>query len=102
MPSFFKRLVVKKNDKEKSKFISETDEKYISKSSACIRLIDSYQLLSSSLDKLVKTLVDISHKTLKDLKQESVDNDETFSFVEETGEEYGTNEDLRKHIPDEF
>ena len=47
----------------------------------CIRFIDSYPYLSSSIDSLVKTLVDNSNKTLKNLKEEMVDNDEIFDFV---------------------
>ena len=33
----------------------------------CIRFIDSYRFQSTSLDSLVKTIVDNSKKTLKDL-----------------------------------
>ena len=50
-----------------------TNEEYISVRYGCTRFIDSYRFLSSSL---VKTLVDNSHKTLKDFKEEIVGNDE--------------------------
>ena len=66
---FFKKLVDKKNDKVKFDIISKTTEKYISVTYGCIRFIDSYRFISSSLDSLVKTLVDNSHKILKDLKK---------------------------------
>ena len=49
----------------------------------CIRFIDSYRFLSSSLDNLVKTLDDNSHKTLKDLEGENDDNDEILNTVNE-------------------
>ena len=68
---FFKKLVDKKNDKVIFDIIPKTNEEYISVTYGCIRFIDSYRFLSSSLDLLVKTLVDNSHKTLKDLRGNS-------------------------------
>ena len=53
---FFKRLVDLKKNKVKFKSISKTNEEYISVSYGCIRFIDSYRFLSSSLDKMVKKL----------------------------------------------
>ena len=47
------------------------------------RYIDSHRFLSSSLDSLVKTLLDNMHKTLKNLKEENVDNDEILNGVNE-------------------
>ena len=73
---FFKKLVDKKNDKLKFKILPKTDEEYISVGYGCIRFIDSYRFFSSRLDSLVETLVDNSHKTLKILKEEIVDNDQ--------------------------
>ena len=73
---FFKKLVDKKNDKVKFDKIPKTNEEYISVTYACIRFIDSCRFLSSGLDSLVKTLVDNSNKTLKDLKEEIIDDDE--------------------------
>ena len=70
---FFKKLVDKKKDKVKSDFIPKTNEEYISVTYGCIKFIDSYRFLSSSSDSLVKALVDNSHKTLKDLEEETVD-----------------------------
>ena len=67
---FFKKLVDKKKDKVDFDIIPQTNEEYISVTSGCIRFIDSYRFLSSGLDSLVKTLVDNSHKTLKNLKEE--------------------------------
>ena len=74
---FFIKLVDRKKDKVKFKFIPKTNEEYISVKYGCIGYIDSYRLLSSSLDSLVKTLVDNSQKTLKKLKEEIVDKEET-------------------------
>ena len=80
---FFKNLVDKKNDKVEFKIIPKRNEKYISVTYGCIRFIDSYRFLSSSLDSLVKTLVDNSHKWLKSLKNEIVDNEEILNSVNE-------------------
>ena len=84
---FFKKLVDKKNDKLNFHNIPKTNEEYISVRYGCIRFIDSYRFLCSSLDSLVKTLVDNSHKTLKNLKKEIVDNDEILNIVNEIQEE---------------
>ena len=78
---FFKKLVDKKKDKVEYKFIPKTNEEYVSVRYGCMRLIDSYRFLSSSLDSLVKTLVDNSLKTLKDFEEEIVDNDEILNIV---------------------
>ena len=69
---FFKKLVDKKKDEVKFKIIPKTDEEYISVKNSCIRFIDSYRFLSSSLDSLVKSLVDNSIKTLKDFEDNHV------------------------------
>ena len=53
---FFKKLVDKKNDKVKFDIIPKTNEEYISVTYGCIRFIDIYQILSSSLHALVKRL----------------------------------------------
>ena len=80
---FFKNLVDKKNNKVKFDIIPKTNEEYISVTYGCIRFIDTNRFLSSSLDSLVKLLVDNSHKTLKDLKEEIVDNNEILIIVNE-------------------
>ena len=77
---FFEKLVDKKNDKVNFKCLPKTNE-YISVSKACIRFFDIYRSLSSSLESLVKTLVDNSHKTLKNLTEEVVNNDEKLNIV---------------------
>ena len=80
---FFEKLFEKKKDKVKLKYIPKTDEKNISVKNGCIRFIDSFRFLSSSLDSLLKTLVVNSHKTLKDFEEECVDNDEMLNIVNE-------------------
>ena len=72
---------MKKNDEVKVKFIPKTNEKYISSSYGRKRFFDSCIFVSSSLDKLVKTLVDNSHYSLKDLGEELVDKDEILNIV---------------------
>ena len=99
---FFKKLVDKKNDKVKFDIIPRTNEEYISVTYGCIRFIDSYRFQSSSLDSLVKTLVDNSNKTLKDLKEEIVDNDEILKFVNEIVEEDKTIKDFKKDYSDKI
>ena len=49
----------------------------------CIRFINSYHFLSSSLDSLVEKLVDNSHEKLKAFEKEIVDNDEILKNVTE-------------------
>ena len=66
---FFKKFVDKKNDKVKFIIIPKTNEHYISVTYGCIRFNDSYRFLSSSLDSVVKTIVENSNKTLKNLKK---------------------------------
>ena len=58
--------------------------------------------MSSGLGSLVKTLVDNSHKTLNNLKEEIVDNDEILDIVNKIAEEDKTIEDLKKDYPDKF
>ena len=72
---FFTKMVNKKKDKVDFEIIPKTNEEYISVTYGCIRFIDSYRFLSSDLDSLVKTLVDNSHKTLKNLKEEIEEDD---------------------------
>ena len=84
---FFGKLVHKKIDKVKFDVLPETNEDYVSVTYGCIRFIDSYRFLSSSLGSLVETLVDNSHKTLKNLRKEIVDNDEIINIVNEIEEE---------------
>ena len=98
---FFKKLVDRKNDKVKFEIIPKTNEDYISVTYGCIRFIDSYRFLSSGLDSLVKTLVDNSHETLKNLKEEIVDNDEILNIIDEIIEDR-TIEDLKKDHPEEI
>ena len=110
---FFKKLVDKKKDKVDFDIIPETNEEYISVTYGCIRFIDSYRFLSSSLDSLVKTLIDNSDKRLKDFKDEIVDNDEILDIVSKIEENYteeipNLDEDdrniknLKKYYPEEI
>ena len=68
----------------------------------CIRFIDSYRFLSRGLDSLVRTLVDNSNKTLKNLKEEIVDNDEILNIINEIIEDDKTIKDLKKDYPKEI
>ena len=65
---FFQKLVDKRNDKVKFKFLPKTNEEFFSIKYGYIRFIDNYRFLSSSLDSLIKTLVDFSHKTLNNFR----------------------------------
>ena len=62
---FFKKLVDKQNDEVKFDFIRKTNEEHISVTYGCERFKDSFRILSSSLDSLVKTFFDNKHKTLE-------------------------------------
>ena len=106
---FFKELIDKKKDKVEFDIIPKTNEEYISVTYRCIRFIDSFRFLSSRLDSLVKTLVDNSHKTLKDLEGEFVDNDQILNTVNEIKilikkYQYKNDsiKDLKKDYPDEI
>ena len=98
---FFKKLVDKKKDQVDFEIIPKTNEECISVTYGCIRFIDSYRFLSSSLDSIVKTIVDNSHKTLKNLK-EIVDNNEILNIINEIIEEDKTIKDLKKDYPNEI
>ena len=87
----------------------KTNEEYISVKYGCIRYVDSYRFLSSSLDPLVKLLVDNSHKTMKKLNVEIVDNDETLFIVngvkflfKEDRDNNDSIKDLKKDYPDKI
>ena len=97
---FFKKLVDEKNDMVNFDIIPKTNEEYISVTYGCIRFIDSYRFQSSSLDSLFKTLVDNSNKTLKDLNEKIVDNDELLNIVDEIVEDDKTIRDFKKDYPD--
>ena len=99
---FFKKLVDKKNDKVDSDNIPKTNEKIISVTYGCIRFIDSCRFQSSSLDSLVKTIVDNSNKKLKDLKKEIIDDDEILDILNKIVEEERTIDDLKKDYPEEI
>ena len=99
---FFKKLVDKKKDKVDFEIIPKTNKEYISVTHGCIRFFDGYRFLSSGLDSLVKTLVDIGHKKVKNLKEEIVDNDEILDIVNKIVEDDRTIEDLKIDYPDEI
>ena len=96
---FLKKLVDKKKDRVDFDIIPKTNEEYISVTYGCSRFIDSYRFLSSGLDSLVISLVDNSHKTLKNLKEETVDNDEILDIVNKIAEEDKTSKDLKRDYP---
>ena len=54
------------------------------------------------MDSLVKSLVDNSHRTLKNVKGEIVDNDEILDIVNKIVEEDKTIKDLKKDYPNEI
>ena len=58
--------------------------------------MDIYRFLLSSLDSLIKTLVDNGNKTLKNLKEEIIDNDEIIIIVNELIEDDKTINDIKK------
>ena len=93
-------MVDLKNDKVSFDVNPRTNEEYISVTYGCVRFVDSYRFLSSSLDSIFKTLVDKSHNTLKDLKEEIVENDGILIFVNEKVEENKTFKDLKRDYPD--
>ena len=105
---FFKTLVDRKKDNVKFEIIPKTDEKYISIKYGCIKFIDTYRFLSSSLDKLVKTLVDNSHKTLKNLKKEVFGDDKILNIINELENKIDKTKrnksisDLKKKYPDKI
>ena len=82
--------------------IPKTNEEYVWVTYGCIRLICSFPFLSSSWDFLVETLVDKNQKTLKNLKEEIVRNDEILNIVYEMGEEERTIEILKKEYPNKI
>ena len=98
---FFQKLVHKEIDKVEFKIIPKTNEVYISVTYGCIRFIDSKRFLSSSLDSLVRTLVDNNHKSPKHLKKGVVDNDGILDIVIKIVEDDRTFKDLKKEYPNE-
>ena len=102
MSYFFKKLVDKKKDKVDFDIIPKTNEEYISVTYGCFIFKDSYRFLSSGSDSLVKTLVDNSNKTLKDLKEEIVDNEEILNIINNITEDYRTIKDLKKDYPNKI
>ena len=64
--------MTKKIKKRKFDIIPKTNEEYISVTYGCLRLIDIYGSLSSSLDSFVKTLVDNSPRLHKNLNKKLV------------------------------
>ena len=99
---FFKNLVDKRTDIVSFNVIPKTNEEYISVTYGCFRFIDSYQFLSSSLDSLVRTLVDKNHKTLRNLNKKIVGNDQMSNIVKGIAEEHRTIEGLKKDYPNEI
>ena len=68
-----KNSLIRKKTKTALHIVPKTNEKYISVTYGCIRFIDSYRFLLSSLDSQVKTLVDNGyHKTLKTKKKKKL------------------------------
>ena len=85
-----------KIDKLKFDIITKTNEEYIQETYRCINFIDRYRSSSSSLDSFVQTLVDNSHKTLRNSEEEIVDNDEMLNIVNVT--KIQIKEDMYKNV----
>ena len=66
---FFKNLIDKKKHEVKLNNFPKRNEDYKTVTYGCIQFLDSFEILSSSLVLLVKTLVDIKHKTVRNLKK---------------------------------
>ena len=104
----FYKLFHKKNDKVKFKILPKTNEEFVSVKYGCIKFFHSYRFLSSSLEELVETLVDNSHKSIKSLKKEDVGDDILKNFVNEAEKligkvGYNKNiENLKKDCPAEI
>ena len=92
---FFKKLIDKK-DKVKINLMPKTNEEDNFVTYGCIRVKDSYRFLSSSLDSLVKTIIDKCQKTLKNLKEQIVDNDEILNISKELEDKDRTIKHLKK------
>ena len=69
---FFK-ILLSKSKSQKLKVIPKTNEEYISVNFVCIRFIDSYRFLQSSLDSLVKSLQENDLVLLKKEFLEDID-----------------------------
>ena len=82
--------------------IPKTNKEYKSKTYGCIRYTYSYRILSSSLDSLIKTLVDKINKTMKNLEDENVENDGTLDIVNEIIKHDKAIKDLKKDYPDKI
>ena len=70
---FFKNLQDMKKDKVNLDIIHKSNEENISATNAFFRFLDSCRYLTSSLDSLVKTLVEGNHKSLTILKKNDGD-----------------------------
>ena len=68
-----KKLVDKKNDRVKLDIIPKTNEDYISVTYGCVRIIDCYRFLWSSLEQLVKTMHDDDFGVLNKEFQEKLE-----------------------------
>ena len=75
--------MIKKMKQKFKLYLNKTDEENISVTNGRLKYTDSYQILSSSFDELVKTLVDNSQKALKKLKEEIFVIDEKRKIVRE-------------------
>ena len=101
-------MVDNKNNKVKFKIIPKTNEEFIFVTHGCIKFFDSFRCLSSSLDKLVGTLVDNSHKSQNILKTEIEGDDIILNIVNQIEKligkvgYYRTIENLKKVCPDEI
>ena len=105
---FFKKTIERKNDKVKLDTIPKKNEGYISVTSSYMTINDAFGLLSSNLYSLVKTFVDIIHKSLENLKKIILGEGLILNIVKDiqtliSGERYDNDSfvDFKKDFADE-
>ena len=65
---FFNKFFDMKEDEMKVDIIPQKNGEYISITYDCIRFLDKYWFLSSSLDRLTKSLIEIKHESFKSFR----------------------------------
>ena len=105
---FFRKIVDEKNDKVKFDIIPKSKEDLFSVINGFIRFIDSYRFLSNTSYKLLESIVDNSHESLKKLKKEITGVNIIINIVKVTEKLLGKDENnrtieyLKKENPDKI